>query len=212
MDKTKLARDLFDAFAQVYQDKFMEMDLHHDSFDLFCEALPKEGARIFEIACGPGNITRYLLRQRPDLNILGIDLAPKMVALAKQNNPTADFQVMDCRAIHQIKESFDAVMCGFALPYISKEETLQLIADVALMLETNGVFYLSTMEDDYSKSGLKGPSSGGEQRVYMYYHQADYLIEALKLNGFKLLHTLRKNYPEADGSTTVDLVLIARKE
>ena len=212
MDKTKLARELFDAFAQVYQDKFMDMDLHHDSFDLFCEALPQKGARIFEIACGPGNITRYLLKQRPDFSILGIDLAPKMVALAKQNNPTAAFQVMDCRAIHQIKEAFDAVMCGFALPYISKQECLQLIADVGQLLEPKGVFYLSTMEDDYSKSGLKGPSSGGEQRVYMYYHQAEYLIEALGNNGFTILHTLRKNYPEADGSTTIDLVLIAQKK
>lgn len=39
----------------------MDLDLYNDTYDAFCQAVYKPGARIFEIGCGPGNITRYVL-------------------------------------------------------------------------------------------------------------------------------------------------------
>lgn len=59
--------------------------------------MTNDSAAIVEVACGPGNITKYLLNKRPGFKIGGIDLAPNMVELAKVNNPTASFQVMDSR-------------------------------------------------------------------------------------------------------------------
>ena len=73
MDKSKIAVAIFNKLAKMYQDKFMNVDLYSESFDLFCNAIQKENATILEIACGPGNITKYLLNKRPDFNILGID-------------------------------------------------------------------------------------------------------------------------------------------
>src|SRR6185295_3669822 len=99
MDKTKIAVNIFNKHASKYQDKFMDVNLYAGSFDFFCDAAKKQNAKILEIACGPGNITSYLLNKRPDFKILGIDLAPNMIALAKINNPKADFQLMDCRDI-----------------------------------------------------------------------------------------------------------------
>src|ERR1700751_220505 len=102
MDKTNMAIAVFDKYAQQYQDKFMRLDAYHDSFDLFCRSIKKENAAVLELACGPGNITRYLLKQRPDLNILATDLSVNMLALAKKNNPTAAFKLMDCRDIDKL--------------------------------------------------------------------------------------------------------------
>ncbi len=47
--------------AQIYQDKFMELDLYNEAYDTFCELIPVKNSKILEIACGPGNITKYLL-------------------------------------------------------------------------------------------------------------------------------------------------------
>lgn len=209
MDKTKMAIDVFDKRASEYQAKFMDVGLYHDTFDLFCSSIKKDNAEILEIACGPGNITRYLLKKRPDFQILGIDLAPNMIELAKMNNPTASFQCMDCREIRLLGKKYDAVMCGFCLPYLSKEESVQLISDVYNLLESNGLLYISTMEDDYAKSGLESSSSGDQ--MYIHYHEADYLTQALLENGFKIIDVQRKEYPKQDGSTTTDLVIIAGK-
>ncbi len=209
MDKTKIAIDIFNKCAKIYQDKFMGMDLYNDTFDLFCNSVTKEDAAILEIACGPGNITKYLLKKRPDFKVLGIDLSPNMIDLAKINNPAAEFQLMDCRDIGMIEKKYNAIMCGFCLPYLSKEESLKLISDASKLLKADGVMYLSTMEDDYSKSGFKKGSSGDE--IFMHYHQADYLTSALKENDFKIIDLQRKDYPEQDGTTTKDLVIISRK-
>jgi len=209
MDKTKMAIDVFDKRANEYQAKFMDVGLYHDTFDLFCTSITKENAEILELACGPGNITRYLLNKRPDFKILGIDLAPNMIELAKRNNPTASFQCMDCRDIRLLGKKYDAVMCGFCLPYLSKEESVQLISDVYNLLESNGLLYISTMEDDYAKSGLESSSSGDQ--MFIHYHEADYLTQALLENGFKIIDVQRIEYPKQDGSKTTDLVIIAGK-
>lgn len=208
MDKTKIAVDVFDKNASLYQTKFMDVSMYDDSFDLFCSYIPKKEAEILELACGPGNITKYLLDKRPDFKILGTDLAPNMIELAKLNNPSATFQLLDSRDIKSLNKRYDAIMCGFILPYLSKEETEQLIKDAVLMLNSQGIIYISTMEDDYSKSGFKKGSTGDE--IFMHYHQTDYLIDALKASGFKMIDLQRKIYDAVDKTKTVDLILIAQ--
>lgn len=209
MDKSKIAVDIFNKHAKAYQDKFMNLELYHHSFDLFCDSIKKKDAEILEVACGPGNITKYLLQKRPDLKILGTDLAPNMIALAAINNPTARFELMDARRIDQLSKKYDAIMCGFCFPYFSKEEALKFISDTSGRLNENGVLYISTMEDDYSKSAFKKGSAGDE--IFMHYHQADYLTNSLKENGFSILGLKRQDYPESDGTNTTDLILIAKK-
>lgn len=208
MDKTKIAVDVFDKNASLYQTKFMDVSMYHDSFDLFCSRIQKKEAEILELACGPGNITKYLLDKRPDFKILGTDLAPNMIELAKLNNPSASFQLLDSRDITSLNKRYDAIMCGFILPYLSKEETEQLIKDAALMLNSQGIIYMSTMEDDYSKSGFKKGSTGDE--IFMHYHQANYLLEFLNNSGFELIDLQRKIYLGQDNSNIVDLLIIAK--
>ena len=209
MDKTKIAVDVFDKWAIEYQDRFMNVDSYSDTFDLFCEHIQSENANLLELACGPGNITKYLLTKRPDLKILGTDLAPNMIRLAKINNPDAEFQLMDCRDIDMLHKKYDAIMCGFCLPYLSREEAIKLISDASKLLNPHGVLYLSTMEDDYHKSGFRKGSKGDE--IYMHFHEADYLTAALEKNNFRIIDLHRQDYPEQDGTKMVDLVIVAEK-
>lgn len=197
------AGDIFNKHATEYQSRFMNVDLYADTFADFCASL-QTGAKVLEIACGPGNITQHLLRKRPDLQIFGIDLAPNMIELARQNNPSAEFAVMDCRNIATLDSIYDAVMCGFCLPYISMEEAERLIADCTELLSPNGVIYLSTMEDDYSKSGIVTNSHG--EQCQMYFYTSGDLRQMLVSHNFEVLCEERK----ISGAVT-DLVLIARK-
>ena len=144
MDKLQMAINVFNKRAVQYQDKFMDVALYHDSFDLFCNSIPKQTAAVLEIACGPGNITRYLLEKRPDFQLLGIDLAPNMLELARSNNPQAEFMLMDGRDILRLNKLFDGIMCGFCLPYLSREEAVKMIGDAARLLLPGGIFCCKT--------------------------------------------------------------------
>ncbi len=210
MDRTKQAVEIFNRRAGDYQDKFMDFDLYNDTFDAFCEMLPGRTANVLDIACGPGNITKYLLKKRFDLKILGIDLSENMIRLAGINNPTAEFKLMDCRDIGLLYEKYEGIMCGFCLPYLSKEESVKLISDAAKLLNKEGVIYISIMEGDYKNSGLQ-KSSDGKDEMYRYFHQEDYLTQALKESGFKTIHIERKDFPTQDGTKPSDLIIIGKK-
>lgn len=200
----------WDKLAQKYQDKFMDIDIYNDSYDLFCKAVSNENAAILEIGSGPGNITKYLLSKHPNYKILATDVAPSMVKLAKMNNPTAGFKVLDARNINQIDQKFDAVMCGFCMPYLSREECIQLIKDSQELLNTGGIMYLSTIENDYGKSETQ-TSSDGQYTMHVYYHQADYLQQAITEYGFETVNTLRIQYPKPNNMADTHLIFIAKK-
>jgi cyclopropane fatty-acyl-phospholipid synthase-like methyltransferase len=197
--------------ATAYQERFMDDDLYNDTYDRFCELIQKTNASVFEIGCGPGNLTKYLLAQRPDFKIEAIDVAPNMIALAKQNNPAADCKVMDCREIGKLDSKYDAIICGFCLPYLTKDDCAKLISDASLLLNEGGIFYLSAIEDDYEKSGFE-TSSDGQNKLFVYYHKENFLREELHANGFSRIETMRKSFSKKDGSVQTHLILIAQKK
>ncbi|WP_020536808.1 class I SAM-dependent DNA methyltransferase [Lewinella cohaerens] len=211
MDKTEAAISIFNRHAEEYQSKYMDLAKYHDFLDLFCSLIPASPC-LLDLACGPGNVTRYVLNQHPNAKILGIDLAPRMLDLARINNPTAAFQLIDCKKISELPQKYDGILCGFCLPYLSKKESKKLIKDAAELLNTDGIFYLSTMEGEDSKSGWVGPSSGGDEKLYMYYHQESHLVNALIDNGFHIHFTQRVSSPTPAGSPVVDLIIIAKKQ
>lgn len=209
-NNTKIATGIFDKNADDYRAKFMDFDLYNDTFDLFCNSIAVQQASILDIACGPGNITRYILRVRPDFRVLGIDLAPAMLRIAAEYNPTANFELMDARDIRNTGNRYDGIMCGFCLPYLSEEEAVNLIHDSAALLNEDGVLYLSTMEeDDNNKSGIRHSSQGDE--LFMHYHRAAYLLEAIKESGLQLISMQRKAFTLEQAAPATDLIIICRK-
>jgi predicted TPR repeat methyltransferase len=208
---TEAAISIFNHHAEEYQSKYMDLTGYHDSLDLFCSLISQTAPHLLDLACGPGNITKYVLDQHPNAKMLGIDLAPKMLDLARINNPTATFKLMDCKKIGELPEKYDGILCGFCLPYLSKEESVQLIENAAELLNTGGVFYLSTMEGEDSKSGWVGPSAGGEEKLYMHYHQEGYLTAALINNGFTIHRTDHLPSPGETKKKGVDLVIVAQQ-
>jgi len=199
----------WDQLAEAYRDGFMELDLYNDTYDQLCNLLDKPETCILEIACGPGMITRYLLNKQPDLDILAIDTSPNMIQLAKNVCPQVDFKVMDAREINTISQKFDAVVCGFCIPYLNLEECTQLIKDTAFLLENKGVFYLSFIEGSYEKSALE-TSSDGKHSMHVYYHTAQFFEKILSESCFQILHEYRKPYIKKDGTITTHLIYITR--
>lgn len=202
--------EIFNKHASAYQERFMHFDLYDDTYDKLCQVL-KPNASVLEIGCGPGNITAYLLSKRPDLDICGIDLAENMIELAKANCPGAKFAVMDGRDISSLNEKFDAVVCGFCLPYLNKEEVEKLITDSSQLLNGKGILYLSAIEDKYEKSGLE-VSSNGQDACYIYYYEESALKTFFELNHFENPIAFRKIYSKSDNATSTHLILIACKK
>ena len=209
MDKYQQTIDTFNHVADLYWEKFKSFKPYEPTYDWFCEHLPAGPIDLLEIACGPGNVSRYLLDKNSQINLFGIDLAPNMITLAKKHNPSANFAVMDCRDILTINQTFDAIMCGFCLPYLSWQDSQTLIQDMVKMLNLDGLLYLSVTVGDKSDEGFKGSKSNSGS-VYVHYHDIGAISDCLVACGLKL-HGQQEITHMHNNQATVDVFIMAKK-
>jgi ubiquinone/menaquinone biosynthesis C-methylase UbiE len=97
----------FDRIAVLSADEW-----NHNShyYDFLLRQLPPRCGRVLEIGCGIGTFSR-LLAKRSD-HVLAIDLAPKMIQIAKEcfgDCGNVDFQVADAVALNFATAHFDCV-------------------------------------------------------------------------------------------------------
>jgi 2-polyprenyl-3-methyl-5-hydroxy-6-metoxy-1,4-benzoquinol methylase len=210
MDRYKETAETWNKLALLYQDKFMDLDLYDDTYNFICNTIIKDKAKLLEIGCGPGNITKYLLSNRPDFDILGIDVASNMIELAKNNNPTARFDIMDGRQISTLKTKYDGIVCGFCLPYLSQNDCERLIFDCYNLLNEDGLIYLSFVEGDPNKSSFQVGSSG--DKIYFYFHTLDHLKQQLTNNHFNELKIFKVEYKKTETEKDVHTILTAKKK
>lgn len=210
-DNTKNTIDVFNKNAELYQKQFMNVDLYADTLDIFCNQVSKRKASILEVGCGPANVTKYLINKRPDFEILATDLSARMLELAKKTIPNVEFKILDLRDIGSLGKRFNGIVCGFCLPYLSKKELEQFFSDASKLLTDNGILFISTMEGNNEKSGFKQSSSGKGISIFINYYMADYLIQILERNSFKIIDQKRKVYKDKKENNVTDLIIIAKK-
>ncbi|MFK8045211.1 MAG: class I SAM-dependent methyltransferase [Crocinitomicaceae bacterium] len=209
-DRYKVAVNIFNKRANGYATKFASVAQYHDGFDFLCKQLT-ESSSILDLACGPGNISNYLHSIRPDLKILGVDLAPKMLEIAKVNNPASQFQVGDIRELKSLNQKFEAIVLGFGMPYLSKDEVEKVINDMNHVLSENGIVYISTMEGKYEESGFQ-KSSDGKDEMFIYYHEPEYIQTFMQNSGFKIIWEKHQPYFENGSLRFTDYIVVARKK
>ena len=209
MDYHEETFETWNKVAGLYQEKFMDLSLYNDSYDYLCNSISKQKPTLLDIGCGPGNITKYLLSKRSDLDIFGIDIAPNMIELAKMNNPNAKFAVMDARQINNLNTGYDGIICGFCLPYLSSSESNQLISNSSHLLKENGLLYLSFVEGDPSESGFKTGSGG---RVYFQFHNLRVIKAQLRHLKFVEIKTFKVKYRTSETGFDIHTIVIAKKK
>lgn len=209
MDAYEITFETWNKYADWYQEVFMDFDLYDDSYDKFCNYLWQSKPKILEIGCGPGNITKYLFNKQPDIELLGIDVASNMIDLARANNPNADFQVMDCREIASLNRKFDAIICGFCMPYLSKKDCELLFENSYNLLNENGIAYFSFVNGDYKKSGLTQNSKGDAS--LFYFHENEMVEKILVLNNFIIKDKIEKIYQKNEKVEETHSIFIVQK-
>jgi SAM-dependent methyltransferase len=209
MDNYQNTIRIYNNYVKEYIDKFMDLNLYKDTFDPLLRTLPL-GGTVLELGCGPGNVVKYIKSKRADLQIMGIDLAPEMIRAATKLNPDAAFKILDIRHADEIEGHFDAVIAAFCIPYLSPDN----LADVFVQMQRltrakKGMIYISYMEGPCERSGFERTSFTGESELYINYYTRDEIEFLIKEHGFIIRQFYTQDYPEADGSTTTDLIYIA---
>ena len=185
----KTVQHIFNSKAKLYADKYMDMSMYKDTFISFNETIKSEDPTVLDIACGPGNITKYIKNTNSHFNIIGVDFAPEMLKVAKEQNPDCTFENLNALDIDKLENTFDGIICGFLLPYLTPEEVISLFNKVYNKLNKLGVFYLSTMNSESNYSEMTTSKSEPKQSMESFYYSKDYLIQELIESGFVIINS-----------------------
>lgn len=210
MDHVHVPIISYNEIAQLYNDQFMNLELYDDTYDSFCNAIKNQPAKILDVRCGPGNITRSLIKRNSTFILEGIDIAENMIALARKNNPSAHFKVMDCRKITQLQGKYDGIVNGFCLPYIPKEDACNFITDCNHMLNANGILYISAIEGLYGQSKYE-LSNSGAFKMFVHYYEEKFFRQQFEAHNFKVVDFYRKKVLKTNGEESAQIIFIAQK-
>jgi len=112
----------------------------------------RPGMRVLDLACGPGTMSRRLsLLVAPGGEVVGIDLAPGMIEVARKAQiPSARFEVMDIERLAFADASFDAAVCGHGLQFAP--ELAVALRETRRVLRSHARFVASVPVDGNNES------------------------------------------------------------
>ena len=104
--------------AQFYEDTFVPALFADWAQRLVRTAAPIPGVAILDVACGTGIVARTAAASLDhQAHIVGLDLNPTMLAVARRADPALTWQDGDAAALPFDDATFDLVMCQAALMF-----------------------------------------------------------------------------------------------
>jgi ubiquinone/menaquinone biosynthesis C-methylase UbiE len=140
MNEFDTIRQSFDAVAQAYANEFAD-ELARKPFDRrlldrFARALPR-GSVALDLGCGSaGQIGRFLADR--GLSVIGIDLSPRSIEVARARNPHLSFRVADMRALPFADGSIDAIVAFYSLIYGTDDDVEAGLAEARRVVRPAG--------------------------------------------------------------------------
>jgi SAM-dependent methyltransferase len=123
-----------DHYLRLFRDELDGKPYDREALHAFAGRVA-EGGRVYDAGCGPcGHVTEMLAAQ--GLDVLGIDLSPRCVALAGQEKPGCRFAVMDQRDL--AGKRLDGLVSYYSLHDQPKRHLAATLASWAAALRPGG--------------------------------------------------------------------------
>jgi SAM-dependent methyltransferase len=195
----------YDRLADTYLEwgRQVTVDPRERMLAAFTSRLP-DGARVLDLGCGAGlPSTRALAKH---FQVVGVDISPVQLELARRNVPGAEFIEGDITDVEFADSTFDGVAAFYAISHVPREEHRQLFTDVFRWLVPGGLFLATLGASD-------APDWTGEwlgEPMFFSSHDADVNRQLLESAGFELLLDEVLETSEPGGSVSF-LWVIAQK-
>ncbi|MCO8277948.1 class I SAM-dependent methyltransferase [Actinoplanes sp. TRM 88003] len=139
-DGTKELRDAHDVLSEWYAENLVGilegMPVERAMLGLFAEMTLAVGPEVADVGCGTGRLLPYLASL--GLAPRGVDLSPKMVEVARRDNPGFAYEVADVRDLPYSDASLAGVVCWYSLIFLAPDAREPAFAELARIVRPGG--------------------------------------------------------------------------
>lgn len=172
-------RTSYDTVARSYAELVVDGPPDEpEILDLFAKLAP---GRVLDVGCGPGRTTG-LLRER-GLDVIGIDLSPGMIEVARRDHPDLDFRVGSMTDLDLPDGELAGVLSWWSVIHLPRDVVPQAFAEFHRVLAPGGVLLLGFHVGDESTHKTSG-YGGHPMNVHVHRWTAAALTELAVAAGF----------------------------
>lgn len=154
--------------------------------ETICSRAPHQG-KLVDLMCGTGYLLREIRKRREDLSLVGVDIDPRYISFAQEQNPGIVFETGDVLTWNP-PAPFDVFMCTGALHHVSYDKQEEAMRKMAAMIHPKGFGLVS---DCY---------------VDNYSNELERKLAAAKLGYEYLKETMRNGSPDEVTAVTADIL------
>ncbi len=150
----------------------------------FVDRLRDRGcSRVADLGTGVGRIARFLHER--DLSVVGIDLAPGMVAVARNAHPSIPFAAASLFDLPFAHDSLDGAVCWYSIIHTAPDELEQPFEEIARILRSEREVLFGFQAGDGTPI-VRTEAHGTAHTLTNYRHDPDDIARRLAVSGFEV--------------------------
>ncbi len=192
MNSRKQIVETYNTVAEDYAiERWDELSNKHIDRLLLKEfaASNKDKGLCADFGCGPGQTTRFLY-ENGLTNIVGIDLSPAMVNVARRLSPQIEFQTGDLLDIAYPPAHLGSALAFYAIVHFNPDQVRTCFSEVNRVLKPGCDFLFSFHAGDETVHFDKAHDK--EIDIDLYYFKTDVIIKILKEAGFAVIDAIER--------------------
>lgn len=167
-------------YLELFRNEFQGKPYDRQVITSFAAAM-MAGARACDAGCGPcGHVTRMLADA--GLDVVGVDISPRCIELARQEQPSLRFEVMDMAGMAFPDGAFQGLVSYYALHYLPKSRLGGVIREFSRVIRSDGLL-LIVAKEGRGEGWIADPMGSGQQ-VFWCDFEPNELQTLVAANGF----------------------------
>jgi len=212
------ARELFDSYSFIFEDSLMK--LKYNSHQIIAQALSKYGSnyllsenfQILDLGCGTGLACSELRKHLPlnnstrDIVITGVDISPKMLAIAEKKE-CYNYTVTDdiTNYVENEKNKYHIILAADVFVYIG--ELHKLLSNCRRISLPNSLLVFTVENGDVDK---RNEDNFFPQLSGRYAHKKRYLDDISRETGWSLIELTEISGREDKGKPVAGYLVILK--
>lgn len=208
------SRAVYDATAKSYAKSLgtqvsatFEGPLDRGILAAFVEVVGLTSGPIADVGCGPGRVAAFLAAH--GLDVIGVDVSPAMLAVAKDAHPGIRFEEGQLSALPFRDGSLAGAVCWYSIIHTPPELLGQAFAELARVLAGGGHLLLAFQAGD-GAAVHRDDAYGTGLSLTSYRHSPDAVARSLFAAGLPI-HARALREPELDHESTPQAFILARR-